>query len=57
MLYAIILQLKNWALWHIYGIKAWMGQHPDWYRPGREQATKDLRDMFRLYYTLNLITE
>lgn len=57
MLYAIVLQLKNWAHWHIYRIKAWLEQHPDWHHPGREQSTKDLRDMFQLFYAINLITE
>jgi phosphatidylethanolamine-binding protein (PEBP) family uncharacterized protein len=57
MLYAIILPLKNWVHWHIYGIKAWLERHPDWNHPGREQSTKDMRELFNLYYTLNFMTE
>lgn len=57
MLYAYILQLKNWVHWHIYRIKAWLDEHPDRYHPGREQSTKDLRAMFSLFYELHLKLE
>lgn len=57
MLYAYLLQLRDWAQWHIFGIKAWMNAHADLNRNGREQSTKDLRAFYTLYYHLHTIIE
>lgn len=57
MLYAIVLQLQNWAHWHMCYIKEWLKQHTYRNEPAGVQWAKDLRDMVNLYYTLNLITE
>ena len=57
MLYAIVLQLQNWAHWHMCYIKEWLKQHTYRNEPEGVLWVKDLRDMVNLYYTLNLIAE
>lgn len=54
MLYAILLQLKNWVQYQIWDILQWLKSH-NGLRPGYGQASKDYRDMCNLSYLISSI--